>query len=145
MWLLLIIFFISGQRADAIEDLHFLEGTWKVEGSEQYESWEINETGLSGYMYIITTTGKEKQETLAIKTMDNQIVYEATVPDQNEGRTIRFTLNKAIKNCFSFENPKHDFPKKIQYEKKSEKEILVRVINDMNKGFTFKMIKQDQK
>ncbi len=114
MWLILNLLFITCQQIYSMGDLHFLEGTWKVEGKEQYEIWEINDNVLSGYMQIISSGVKKKQEILTIKTIENQIVYEATVPDQNEGKTVRFTLNREIKNYFSFENPEHDFPKKIQ-------------------------------
>ncbi len=142
MWLILNLLFITCQQIYSMGDLHFLEGTWKVEGKEQYEIWEIDDNGLSGCMYIITPSGKEKQEILTIKTIENQIVYEATVPDQNEGKTIRFTLNREIKNYFSFENSEHDFPKKIQYEYLNENKLVVRVMGDENNDFVLTYIRQ---
>ncbi len=142
MWLILNLLFITCQQIYSMGDLHFLEGTWKVEGKEQYEIWEINDNGLSGYMQIISSGVKKKQEILTIKTIENQIVYEATVPDQNEGKTVRFTLNREIKNYFSFENPEHDFPKKIQYEYINENKIAVRVIGDENNDFVLTYTRQ---
>lgn len=77
--------------------------------------------------------------------MENKVIYEATVPDQNEGKAIPFTLNNDIKEYLSFENIEHDFPKKIQYKRINEDEIEVTVLGDEGKGFTYKQLKQKSK
>jgi len=82
---------------------------------------------------------------LSIKKIGNRIIYEATVPNQNDGETIQFTLNTEIKLYFSFENDKHDFPKKIQYKKISDNEIEVAVLGDNGKGFSYTQFKQKTK
>ncbi len=123
--------------------IEFMIGTWKVENKEQYEVWEKTENKeLIGYVYKFSNDQKEINETLSIKIIENKIIYEATVPDQNEGRTIPFTLNSDIKEFLSFENLEHDFPKKIQYKKINENEIKVIVIGDSNKGFSYTQLKQ---
>jgi len=122
----------------------FLVGTWKIEGKEQYEAWEKNSKNeFSGHSYKIDENQKTNLESSAIKMIDNQIIYEATVPDQNDRKTIQFILNSDIKSYFSFENIRHDFPKKIQYHKKSENEITIRVLGDEGKGFSYTLIKQE--
>lgn len=60
----------------------------------------------------------------------------ATVPNQNNRNAIPFILNREITDKLSFENLVHDFPKKIQYQKLSPKEILVKVLGSENKGFS---------
>ena len=123
--------------------LDFMIGTWQMEGKEQYEVWEKTKTQvLTGYSYKINNNEKIVTETLSIKEIDNQIFYEATVPDQNDGRTISFALNKEIKTYLSFENAEHDFPKKIQYEQINDNEIKVTVLGDSGKGFSYHQIKQ---
>ncbi len=120
-----------------------MEGTWKMENKEQFEVWEKNAEGkLSGYSYKIANDQEVRMETLSIQKSEGQVVYEALVPNQNNGQAIPFTLNTAIQDLLSFENLNHDFPKKIQYQKLSDTEILVKVLGDGDKGFSYKIIKQ---
>ena len=99
---------------------------------------------LIGHSYKLNNNQKTISETLTIKKAGNQIIYEATVPDQNEGKTIQFILSTKIKTYFSFENDKHDFPKKIQYKKITDDEILVTVLGDKGEGFSYTQLKQKQ-
>ena len=91
-----LLIFLSCAR-DRITDFEFLEGTWKIEGKEQYEVWVKKEkNGLTGYSYKINDNRKTILESIAIKIVDEQVIYEATVPDQNEGKTIQFTWNSEV-------------------------------------------------
>lgn len=127
----------------SMEPVDFLIGTWQIESKDQYETWARDGSKeLIGYSYKVRENQKIVLETLAIKMIDNQMIYEATVPDQNEGQTIQFTLNPEIEFYFSFENFNHDFPKQIQYQKISDNEIKVIVLGDEGKGFSYKLIRQ---
>lgn len=124
----------------------FIIGTWKIEGKEQYENWELsNNKELIGYSYKFKDSQKIITETLSIKILENTVILEATVPDQNEGKTIPFTLNNEIKDYLSFENIEHDFPKIIQYKRINENEIEVTVLGEEGKGFSYKQLKQKTK
>ena len=126
-----------------LNDLNFLIGTWKIENKEAFETWEkISEKEFNGESYKTFNGEKKITETLSIKVINDEIVYEATVPNQNNGETIPFKLNSTIEDRISFENLSHDFPKKIQYQKSSETKILVNVFGDDDKGFSFIIIKQ---
>ena len=72
----------------------------------------------------------------------DQVVYEATVPNQNQGKTVPFTLNPNISDTLSFENPAHDFPTRIQYIPKSDDEVFVRVLGSDGKGFSYVMVRK---
>ena len=96
---------------------------------------------LKGYSFKMTNGQKIITETLLIKEEGKSIVYQATVPDQNEGQTIRFVLNEDSIASYSFENELHDFPKKIQYAKLADNLIFVRVTGQNNEGFSYKMFK----
>ncbi|WP_099154898.1 DUF6265 family protein [Flavilitoribacter nigricans] len=120
------------------ERLDFLTGTWKVSGKEQYEVWEKNgKRGFRGYAYRGTGAEQQITERLEIRLRNGRLVYEATVPDQNEGATIRFSLNEALTDRFSFENAQHDFPKKIQYRLLTADRIEVTVLGEAGKGFSY--------
>lgn len=127
----------------SIKDLHFLAGTWKVEKKENYEAWKLNKDNLlEGSSYKIKAGNKQIDEQLTIKISDEKIVYTAKVLNQNNAQPIDFVLNKEVKDKFSFENPKHDFPKKIQYTKLNDTTIFVAVLGNGDKGFSYKMFKQ---
>ena len=126
-----------------LSSLDFLAGTWKTEGKEKYEVWKKNENALSGYAYTFDNGEKKILETLSIKEIESRVVYEATVPDQNQGKTIAFILNPEDKSCFSFENKNHDFPKKIQYQKITDDKIKITVSGDGNSGFSYVQLRQE--
>jgi len=124
-------------------ELDFLVGTWKRENKELYEVWEKNKSSeINGHSFIIKDNKKTITETLVIKKIDNQFVYEATVPDQNEGITVQFTLNTEADSILSFENDKHDFPKKIQYRKINNNQIEVSVLGEEDNSFSYIQVRQ---
>jgi hypothetical protein len=139
----LAIFLFISCGDNETSELDFFVGTWKRDNKEQYEVWEKNNSSnLTGYSYRIINNKKTTIETLVIKKIGDQFVYEATVPDQNEGRTVQFILNTETDSLFSFENDKHDFPKKIQYKKINDNQLKVIVLGDDNTGFSYIQIKQ---
>ena len=141
-----LLFILIACPENKTSRLDFMVGTWKMEGKDQYEVWETAKNNeFIGYSYKINNNRKTISETMAIKKIDDQIIYEATVPDQNEGKTIRFTLNNELKTYLSFENLEHDFPKKIQYERINDHKIKVRVLGDKGKGFSYTQLKQPTK
>lgn len=125
-----------------LDALQFLEGTWKIENKESYETWKKSNHTFEGSAYKIKAEKKAISEYLKIKGVGDQIIYSATVLNQNEGKPVEFVLNKTVKNKFSFENLKHDFPKKIQYTLIDKSTLFVEVLGDGDKGFSYKMMKQ---
>lgn len=139
--LVLLTNMVSAQ--EDLSELKFLIGTWKVENKESYENWEkIGHSQYNGSVFKLNDSIKKIKETLALKLKNGNIVYEATVPDQNEGKTIAFELNHVADDTFSFENPTHDFPKKIQYIIIDKNKIRIKVLGDNDNGFSYLMIKQ---
>ncbi len=138
-----IILLFSFSRENNLDQVRFLEGIWKTENKETYEVWKKNDDGtMEGYSYKIKSGEKVVSEYLSIKMIDGNLTYQARVQNQNNGQTIPFVLNKAIKDQLSFENLSHDFPKKIQYKLLDSQTVLVSVLGDGDKGFKFKAIKQ---
>lgn len=118
----------------------FLEGAWKIQDREVYEVWKINDDGsMSGYSYRIREGVETITEYLDLRGEGGNTIYTATVLDQNEGRGIEFVLSRPDENTWVFENPEHDFPKKILYRKNSETEVFVEVSDGGNRGFSFLM------
>lgn len=121
----------------------FLQGTWKMEGKEIYEHWDkLTDKSLLGFSYKLNNGQMKVSEYLEIKQHDKLTIYTATVVNQNHGNAVDFKLTKT-NNSFTFENPNHDFPKKIVYQKLSDTQIFVQVSDGNNNGFSYKMYKQN--
>jgi hypothetical protein len=118
-----------------------LEGTWQVKGKVQFESWKkLAEYELEGVGY---EQKGEKQRAVRERLLisghpKGAIYFEATVPDQNDGKTIPFVLTKSDRRNLVFENPKHDFPQKIHYQFRGKRKLKVHV-SAGEKGFVLTM------
>jgi uncharacterized protein YciI len=122
----------------------FLQGTWKMENKDVYEHWDkLNENKLKGFSYKVKDRQMFISEYLEVTKSNNEVIYTATVLDQNRGKGVNFKLTKTD-STFTFENPNHDFPKKIVYQKLKEEEIYVQVSDGKQKRFAYKMQKQFQ-
>ena len=81
---------------------------------------------LKGVSYKIKDGQMVISEYLDISQNENEVVYTATVLNQNQGKGVKFKLIEAD-NAFIFKNPVHDFPKQASYRKITDSEILVHV------------------
>ncbi len=71
---------------------------------------------------------------------DDEILYLATIPRQNAGRTVRFSQTQSGDRVV-FENPVHDFPRIITYEKISAAKIQVELSDGDNKQVSYERIR----
>lgn len=83
LWSICLLCFLTACSENEKLKFDFLVGTWKMEGKEQYEVWEKNKNNeYIGHSYNLNNGQKMINETLCIKKINDQFVYEATVPDQ---------------------------------------------------------------
>jgi uncharacterized protein YciI len=121
----------------------FLEGTWKMENADIYERWDkLGDHSMKGFSYKLDDGQMVVSEYLDITAESDKTVYTAAVLNQNEGKGIEFVLTKSD-SAYTFENPDHDFPRKIVYRKLSNTEISVMVSDGGDKGFSYKMVRQN--
>jgi len=100
------------------DGLQQLAGIWKNQGKASFEKWEIaGPTAMLGEGYRQTADGEKRitEYLRIVRLADGSIVYQATVPSQNDSATIDFQLVFFTADSWTFENPKHDFPQKIEY------------------------------
>lgn len=121
----------------------FLQGAWKMEGKEIYEHWDLlNENVMKGFSYAIKDGDMVVMEYLEMYRKDDGVYLSASVMNQNDGKPVSFKLTHTD-SAFVFENPNHDFPKKIVYKKLNEAAIFVHVSDGSQKSFSYTMEKQD--
>lgn len=124
--------------------LDFLQGTWKMENKEVYEHWDkLNQNTFKGFSYTLKDGQIIVSEYLDISNANNEVIYTATVLKQNQGQGVNYKLTKTGVTI-TFENPDHDFPKKIVYQKMNETEIYVQISDGKQKGIEYLMQKQFQ-
>jgi uncharacterized protein YciI len=142
--LLNILFFAFASMAFGQTNFpDFLSGTWKMENKEIFEHWDkLNNQHLKGFSYQLENGLIRVTEYLEIAQKGNDVVYTATVIDQNQGKGIDFKLIQTD-STFVFENPNHDFPKRISYQKLSDKDIFVQVSDGNQGGFSYNMHRQN--
>jgi hypothetical protein len=108
-YILTLLFLLTIQLTFAQSSyLDFLQGTWKIENKEVYEHWDkLNEKTLKGFSYELKDGQMLVSEYLDITKSKNEVIYTATVLEQNQGKSVNFKLTKTD-STFTFENAKHD-------------------------------------
>jgi 2-iminobutanoate/2-iminopropanoate deaminase len=94
-------------------------GTWGMQTKNGgiYETWiKVNQNLYKGKSYQVTGSDTMMLEYVDLKKTKEGVFYIPTTADQNDGNPVTFTLTSAMGNLFIFENPQHDFPKRIGYE-----------------------------
>ena len=106
-----------------LNQLQWLVGEWKSSGINQVVMESLEQTSsmtFEGSGFTLSSTGEELgREWLRLLTMKEQIYYLAKV-DHNE-LPIPFLLTHCLEGYFLFQNPQHDFPKQISYQRKNDK------------------------
>ena len=107
-----------GDVQSQFKSLSWLMGIWDrtnpVPGSTGSESWEQSSPyELKGSGITLKGTDTVFIEKIKLQIRDNDIFYVADVPENK--KAIYFKLTKINPKGFICMNPKHDFPKKIEY------------------------------
>ncbi len=103
----------------AFKKLYALEGIWKMTTKRGVicEEWKkINDDYLQSKGYMIKDNDTIVNERVALTNKKNGIFYTSTVENQNNKQPVDFKMTSSLNNSFIFENPGHDFPKRIVYE-----------------------------
>lgn len=143
-----LLFFVTNyilansQVSAQINSCNFLAGTWKMEGKENYEHWDLLLDGtLLGFAYKMNDGKPQVLEYLSIEQKGKQPIYTARVLNQNSAKPIGFQLVYSD-SALVFENLKHDFPKRISYKKLSENRVEVHISDTKETGYKFVMEKE---
>jgi hypothetical protein len=113
---------------DEFKKLEWLIGQWEgVQGEGIYhEEWErICDSELKGKAYMIKKGEISNSESLRLHTDVQEIYYTADV--SHNPQSISFKLTFLDERKAVFENPQHDFPQKITYEKKENHSLLATI------------------
>ncbi len=100
------------------KQLYNLEGMWLMKTNKGFigEEWmKMNEHYLQNRGFMVKGDDTIITETVGLRNNNEGIFYTSTVEDQNNKQPVSFKLTSAENNVFVFENPLHNFPKRITY------------------------------
>lgn len=131
-------------KTRGIENFDWLVGTWEgVNNTEQEQSFEIWEKLGSqtyrGIGYTLEDGDTVFMEKLSIENVYGVYQYIVRVGDESE-KPVHFEMLKVNSSGFMCANPKHDFPKQIDY--KLDGERLTATISGDGKSRSFIFRKQ---
>ncbi|MCX7877063.1 MAG: DUF6265 family protein [Ignavibacteria bacterium] len=119
---------------DVINNLKWIADNWIYSDDSKnlviYESWEKTEKGYKGYSKKVKDGKTVFEEFLSVEKEDGEIFYIADVSHNPKPVKFRLTCNDL--NEVVFENPEHDFPKKIRYKLIDDKELDVLIQGEVN-------------
>ena len=137
---------VQAQRCGNLEQLQWLVGNWESANKDQItlESWEkTSELTYEGAGITLSNSGEELgREGLRLLVMKDQIFYLAKV-DHN-ALPIPFVLTHCRGNRFVFQNPQHDFPKVITYDRQDDKKFKVTVSDGADRSSALEFKKQEK-
>lgn len=122
---------------------HLFLGSWVAENTKENitEKWIITTNGeLQGTAFSVNDNDSGITEIMRLIEINGKLNFCATVLLQNPDRKqneVCFALISYKDDIFEFENPNHDFPKKIIYDF-SGYEVLTARIEGGNKSFDIK-------
>lgn len=131
LFLVLVGLYSCGVQQKEV-DFSSFSGNWTTEseGTVFCEDWGVfSDSGLIGIGYMIEGVDTTFTEKLRVFSENGSWIYEATVFEQNYSESIAFIMTSDSLNTFVFENPMHDFPRKIAYNFSAPEEMKVNVGN----------------
>lgn len=134
-----LIYIYSKPKTDT-EKLSWILGSWErldmPEGKSGAEKWKLRGDHYEGIALNLNGTDTTFIEYIKIAKLDKDHFYIVEVSHNAE--PTYFKLTSVTDSSFVCENPKHDFPKKIEYWLKGE-EMHAKISGDGNEvGFRFK-------
>lgn len=118
----------TSAKENPLSKASWILGSWVLQTPKGLitENWEPSET--EGFKAISTFAptdgGPFVVEQIRLVSKNDTIWYIATVPNQNDGEEVLFRASEISDHKLAFENPEHDFPQRIVYERTSDTTVL---------------------
>jgi len=111
-------------KANRLDKISWIAADWKMEMPDGIitESWlKSNDSLWVGASYFVLPNGDTaSKEVIRLAAINDTLYYMPTVSNQNDGKEIHFKETMLTDSSVVFENPAHDFPKRIAYIKTSD-------------------------
>lgn len=114
----------------------WLEGRWENRSPEGdlSEIWKReNDSLMKGEAYFVTGKDTVFGEHVDLLQRNGELFYIVTTRGQNGEQPVEFKRTSGTETQMIFENPQHDYPTKIVYERVAE-DSLVATISGVEEG-----------
>ena len=131
MWLVSAV--IAGAQRASIKDVAWLQGCWEIVSPQRTveEQWMAPRAGsMLGMSRTVRGDALVEYESIVIRQQGNQLAYEARPSGQPAAVFLSTTVSDSM---VLFENPQHDFPQKIGYQRMAGS-MLMAWIEGTSKG-----------
>jgi len=122
---------------DELQKAKWLIGEWEKKDSlgDLKEIWASqDDSTFTGQSYYIQNEKDTLHfEQIELKQDGEHLIYTATVRGENNDSPIPFQMTKDEDSLLVFENPKHDYPQKIQYQLLKNGSLVATVSGKQNK------------
>jgi len=130
---LLFLFFFAYEQSLPIERLAWLQGCWESSSSQRTveEQWMAPRGGIMlGMGRTVRGSTLVEYEMVIIREQGNQLAYEAHPSGQPSAVFLSGTVSDSM---IVFENPTHDFPQRIGYQRTAP-DVLLAWIEGTERG-----------
>ena len=113
-----------------------LAGSWEDVNRDNkfYEQWEhLGDNHMLGQGFVLSGSDTVFIEQLEITQKGNDLYYIVNLSGASQSSAVEFRMTEMTNDQVTFENPNHDFPKKISYKLISIGEMEV-FLNGMENG-----------
>jgi len=113
-----------------LENAKWFLGNWEnvTKESVSREIWtQKNDSTLVGESFTTVEKDTVFYEKMDLVQRNDSLICIISVRDQNKEKPVSFYMTKSTDSQIVFENPKHDFPNKIEYNKVGNDSILAKI------------------
>ncbi|MFZ4105454.1 DUF6265 family protein [Flavobacterium sp.] len=119
------------KKYDELQKAYWLLGEWEKTDSLGIlkEIWiNKNDSTFIGQSYYIQNNKDTiHNETIELVQDQDYLIYLAMVKGENNNKAIPFQMTKDGDSLLVFENPKHDYPNKIEYRLLKNKSLSISI------------------
>lgn len=123
-------------KYEELDHAKWLLGHWEAKDSlgALTESWEIlDDSTFAGETFFITPKKDTlHKEVFELMQSGKFLIYTTTVKGENNDEPTAFQLRENIDSVLVFENPKHNYPKKIKYQLRKDNRIAITISGTQN-------------
>lgn len=106
------------------------------------EEWKKeNDSLFLSECFLVKEKDTIYAETIRLEQIKNELFYIITITNQNDNKPVTFKLTSSTSDYLVFENPTHDFPKKITYKLVNKDSLYAEISGDGRiEGIPFKRV-----
>jgi hypothetical protein len=116
--------------SSAIEQAHWLLGTWKSKATDGdlTEIWKkMNDSVYVGESYVVVKTDTVFYESIRLMKKNKKWNYVVAVKNQNNEQPVSFEMKRLTPTQIVFANPTHDFPSTISYTQITQDSMMAEI------------------